>query len=379
MPHPTWVPTSGSVLFRKKNKTGRKHLEPDADISEAVPSIHVHRTLIIAAILLCPDPRGPGIASLAQGPAWGELKILWYNAENLFHPQDDSLPGDDEFTPTGIRNWSEGRYRKKLASVARVIVAAGEGEPPALVGLCEVENRRVLEELADHPILEPYGYGVVHRESPDHRGMDVACLYRANRVEIVHWRDIVSGASAGGEGTRNLLLVEAAWGRDTLDLVLLHLISRYSGEGATALPRREQAGQLARILDSLQVRHPNRLAVTAGDFNAPWEGFSLVPLHRDSTGAGMIRSIPLTGAPGSYKYHGKWSFIDQFLVSGATERYRLEGKVLWLSPLMEPDVTYGGMKPFRTYLGYSYNGGISDHLPLLLSVRRSPRSAGGRR
>jgi hypothetical protein len=308
----------------------------------------------------------------AQVPGRGDLRILWYNTENLYHPEDDSINGDDEFTPDGIRNWSEARYRQKLASVAKVIIAGGQEEPPEVVGLCEVENRRVVEELASHPILEPYGYRVVHRESPDHRGMDVACLYREKRIGLVNWRSLGSVASGRGEGTRNLLFLELGWGPDTLELVLLHFVSKYSGEGATAVLRREQAEQLAGILDSLQERHPDRLKVAAGDFNDPWEAYSLEPLHTGRSGEGTLYSISLSGAPGSYKYQGRWSCIDQFLVCGAVGRYRMAGEILALPPLLEPDGSYGGMKPNRTYQGYRYNGGISDHLPLLLTIRRSP-------
>jgi hypothetical protein len=114
----------------------------------------------------------------AQAKTRGERCIVWYNVENLFYPDNDSTAGDDEFTPWGLRHWTWPRYRDKLTALAKVIIASGRGESPDLVALCEVENAQVLEELCAHPILAPYHYSYLHRESHDHRGMDVACLIR---------------------------------------------------------------------------------------------------------------------------------------------------------------------------------------------------------
>ena len=114
-------------------------------------------------------------AELASLLGRGESCVVWYNVENLFYPDNDTIPGDDEFTPQGLRHWTWSRYRNKLTALAKVIIASGRGEAPELVALCEVENALVLEELCAHPILVPYHYSYLHRESRDHRGMDVAC------------------------------------------------------------------------------------------------------------------------------------------------------------------------------------------------------------
>ena len=99
-----------------------------------------------------------------QAVTRGDVCFVWYNVENLFYPENDSLPGDDEFTPEGLRHWSWSRYRAKLNALAKVIIASGDGEPPDLVGLCEVESARVLEDLCAHPILAAYKYNYFHRE-----------------------------------------------------------------------------------------------------------------------------------------------------------------------------------------------------------------------
>ena len=346
------------------------------------------------------------LSSLAAPPLSGQpisgqplsgppLRILWYNTENLFHPSDDSLAGDDEFTPAGIRNWNDFRYRQKLTSLAKVIVAAGEGDPPELVGFCEVEERLVLEELTGHPILAPYGYRVIHRDGPDHRGTEVACIYRERWVTVSGWETIPSVLTGRGERTRDLLRLELVWRKDTLDIVMVHLISKYGGEGVTAVPRRDQVKQVVGLIDSLHCIHPGRWKVVAGDFNDPPDAWSMEPVRRTNevtnrtieetvggqsvmTQARLIQ-VPLSGARGSYKYQGKWERIDQFLVSEGAGSYRVQGRILALPPLLTPDGSDGGVKPFRTYLGPVYQAGVSDHLPVLLEISRPFFSSDGGR
>lgn len=323
----------------------------------------------------------------AHKPDRGEIRLMWYNVENLFNPENDTIAGDDEFTPEGVRRWSYTRYRKKLIAIAKVIVASGEWDPPELVGLCEVEDARVLEDLVQHPILAPYGYRFVHCDSPDHRGMDVACLYREERIRLFGWQVHASGGGTADRGpahrgpahrgTRDMLHVSGVWGQhDSLDLFLVHLISKYSGAGFTAEPRKRQVSCLVQLVDSVHRVRKNSLKVLAGDFNEVMEGYSMEPIRKGSVGGDSIHSIHLEGSFGSYKYRGRWSRIDQFLACGQVGNYRLNGSILELPVLLTRDETYGGLKPHRSYVGYMYNGGISDHLPILLDIRGRPFSIG---
>jgi len=201
----------------------------------------------------------------AQHPVRGEFCLVWYNVENLFHPEDDPGTGDDEFTPGGKRNWTWSRYRNKLTAIARVIVASGRGEAPEMVGLCEVENALVLEDLCAHPILGPYRYGYLHKESPDHRGMDVACLIRMGSTEVLQWENMAFRPPV--TGTRDLMHICLKMGGDTLDLFLVHLLSKYGGAGATAELRRVQCGQLAAYMDSVHTKRGEGWMMAVGDFN----------------------------------------------------------------------------------------------------------------
>ncbi len=302
-------------------------------------------------------------------PAREKIRIMWYNVENLFYPDNDSIPGDDEFTPEGVRHWTYYRYQKKITAIAKVVVAAGLWDPPDLVGLCEIEDARVLRDLVRHPILAPYGYRFVHVNSPDHRGMDVVCLYRQKRIRLTGWEVFESKITQEDRGTRDILHFWGVWGKsDSLDLFLVHLISKYSGVGATAELRKRQVSQLVHHVDSVHQVRANSLKVLVGDFNEEMEGYSMEPMRMGIVGGDTIGRISLEGRLGSYKYRGRWSQIDQFLVCGQVKGYLFNGYMLELPVLLSPDETYGGIKPHRTYVGYRYNGGISDHLPILLDI-----------
>lgn len=300
-----------------------------------------------------------------QEPMRGELCLVWYNLENLYDPEDDSAASDDEFTPRGPRHWTWSRYRDKLTAVAKVIIASGRGDPPELVGLCEVENVRVLRDLSSHPILRPYRYTYFHRESNDHRGMDLGCLIRMERIQALQWECIAFAPPVSG--TRDLMHLSLPWEGDTLDLFLVHLISQYRGTGATAALRREQAEQLVRLMDSVHAERSGGWIMAAGDFNEPYQGYSLEPLRFARFGADSLSPVPPVNGLGSYKYKGRWSSIDQVLVQRS-----LPGTIgvstLQVSPLLTEDIEYGGKKPRRCYEGYRYQGGISDHLPLLIDL-----------
>ena len=302
-------------------------------------------------------------------PVRGEIRIMWYNVENLFNPDNDTIPGDDEFTPDGVRRWTFFRYHKKITAIAKVVVAAGGWDPPDLVGLCEVEDAQVLGDLVQHPILAPYGYRFVHCDSPDHRGMDVACLYREKRFRLLGWEVFESEITTEDRGTRDMLHCWGVWGKgDSLDLFLVHLISKYSGAGATAGFRKRQVSHLVHLVDSVQQLREKSLKVLAGDFNEEMDGYSMEPIRKRVVGGDSIVRVHPDGHLGSYKYRGRWSQIDQFLVCGQVEKYRIKGSILELPALLSHDETYGGIKPHRTYVGYLYNGGISDHLPILLDI-----------
>jgi endonuclease/exonuclease/phosphatase family metal-dependent hydrolase len=298
----------------------------------------------------------------------GEICFVWYNVENLFYPDDDSARGDEEFTAQGMRHWTWTRYRDKLTALAKVIIASGRGEAPGLVGLCEVENARVLEELCAHPILSPYQYSYFHRESHDHRGMDVACLVRRERIHVFHWENFAFAPPV--PETRELMHISLNLLGDTLDLFLVHLLSKYGGAGATADLRRAQTGQLVELVDSVYKLRQRGGIMLAGDFNEAYTGYSMEALRNASFGGDSLSLLLPENGYESYKYRGNWSPIDQVLIGGSIPA-SIEVSVLKLAPLLTEDLEYGGMKPRRSYEGFQYRGGVSDHLPLLIDISPS--------
>jgi len=308
-------------------------------------------------------------AELVNSVARGEFCLVWYNVENLFYPDNDSISGDDEFTPQGLRHWTWSRYRDKLTSLAKVIIASGRGEPPELVALCEVENALVLEDLNSHPILAPYHYTTLHKESHDHRGMDVACLVRKRMIESVLWETIAFTPPV--LETRDVMHISLTLGGDTLDLFLVHLLSKYGGAGATAVLRSCQTAQLVQFMDSVYAVRQRGLIMAAGDFNETYEGYAMEAMRSARFGGDSLSVLLPENGHGTYKYRGRWSPIDQVLVLQSLVQGSVRVSTLQLPALLTEDMQFGGIKPRRTYEGFQYAGGVSDHLPLVIDLTPS--------
>jgi len=291
-----------------------------------------------------------------------ELSLLFYNVENLFHPSDDSISGDDPFTPVGERYWTYKKYRKKISSICKVILAAGGWEPPWFIGLCEIENEKVLKDLIFHPLLINSNYKYLHRDSPVHRGIDVALLYKPDRVSLLSHRFIINDLPGRARGTRDFLHGEFATANDTLDIFINHWTSKYGGAYETEELRLYQAKLLSCVIDTLLLNQGGHKVIIAGDFNDNSHSASIQLLCK----SGQIREIPPQNGKCTYKYHGKWDLIDHIFIAGSWSQNECRSEVIEAQYLLEKDVSYTGVKPFRTYSGFAYNGGISDHLPILL-------------
>lgn len=108
------------------------------------------------------------------------LLVMFWNVENYFDTYDNPNTNDEEFTPMGENHWTRKKFEQKRDDIAKTIMLAADqyGEFPALLGLCEIENRYVLEELVENTPLARVGYKIIHKDSPDSRGIDAALLYR---------------------------------------------------------------------------------------------------------------------------------------------------------------------------------------------------------
>jgi predicted extracellular nuclease len=315
------------------------------------------------------------------------FQIAFYNTENLFDPQDDSTKNDDAFTPEGMNHWSYTRLRRKINNIAKVFVAMGEPEPPDIIGLAEIENDYVLRQLCYHSPLERFGYSIIHYDSPDARGIDVALLYRKEHVHILYSKAIpIVFPFEPKSRNRDILYCRALLdNRDTVHLFVNHWTSRYSGYAATIPKRNYYAQVLRHHTDSILQANPNAAIVIMGDFNDYPTDESLrhiLAARSPKEGESPSRLINLMMEfnnlqnQGTHKHEDFWGCLDQLIVSESLmdqqQRCHIEEKraVIFKADFMVvPDEKYGGEKVFRTFLGPRYIGGYADHLPVFLWLR----------
>ena len=320
-------------------------------------------------------------AGISPGPY--RIRILaFYNVENLFDTRNDSLTADDSRTPEGVDRWTVERYRLKLGRIAGVLSDIGREtarRSPDLIGLCEVENREVLEDLLGQEALQNKGYGVVHYDSPDRRGIDVALLYKKTcftPLASASRRLMLYDTRNRRRYTRDQLLVYGVLDGEPIYLSVNHWPSRSGGVAATEAYRREAASLQRRILDSVLRLDPHARFVSMGDYNDDPTDASIrfvlgAQSTRDSLGAreffNPMEPLFLAGS-GSLAYGDRWNLFDQILLNGNwfsdTSGYRFwKAQVFRPGYLLTSSGPYKGY-PFRTYAGGAYQGGYSDHLPV---------------
>jgi len=311
---------------------------------------------------------------------------MFYNVENLFDTLNDTLKQDDEFLPEGFMRWTPYKYWQKQRNITRVITAVGEMYPPALVGLCEVENDSVLFDLTRRSPLRAQDYQYIITDSPDERGIDVALLYQPHQFRLLEASEYeISFRHPERRPTRNILHAagEVVNG-DTIDLFVCHFPSRSEGRLATEPARVDAATLLRRKCDSIFSLRQNAHILIMGDFNDHPEDKSLSrvlgakrvddPPERDKL-YNLLHGDLKNGERGTYKYRGRWEILDQFIVSGnlmmAGSHIRIKGDSaeIFRAPfLLEEDKRYYGIKPYRTSQGPRYLGGFSDHLPIRMDL-----------
>jgi endonuclease/exonuclease/phosphatase family metal-dependent hydrolase len=315
-----------------------------------------------------------------------KVMMMFYNVENLFDINKDSSKNDIEFLPDGLRRWNSSRYYKKLNSLFRAIVSGGEWGPPEIIGFAEIENRKVIEDLINNTYLSRYSYGIIHEESPDKRGIDVGLIFRKDIVNVLSYDSwIPRGYTKDNFFTRTVLYVKCAMLGDTVHILVNHWPSKLGGALANESLRLDVAEMIREKADSIAlVSDEKAKIVILGDFNCTWNDKEMKILT--NSGVNNIngtrnRFINLSEKPakngiGSYRYQGIWELIDQVIVSEyfincEVGLYTNEDffKVNNSDFLLTNDSKYPGKTPFSTFLGYRYQGGYSDHLPVLLEIR----------
>jgi hypothetical protein len=344
----------------------------------------MRHTVIICALLLS------SLFMKAQ-PLVKDGIIAFYNLENLFDTIDTPNVLDEEFTPGGLNKWTGEKYREKLNNLAMAISRIGEDEGwkggPAVLGVAEIENRSVLEDLVANPLLKESNYQIVHYDSPDLRGVDVALLYRPRFFRVTSSsRAVLDIKNEEGEEifTRDQLVVSGIFDGEPMHFIVCHWPSRSSGE-MTTRPRRNAAAMLSRhLVDSLTVIDPKAKIFVMGDLNDDPSDESLRKYLRAVPNPGKLKAGELVNTMyplykkgiGSLNYRDGLNLFDQIIITPAltgkdysTYKFRL-ARVFNSSFLMQKDGQYKGY-PLRSFAGTVWQGGFSDHFPVYVVIVKS--------
>lgn len=296
-----------------------------------------------------------------------QMTLVELNCENLFDCRHDSLKQDTEWLPDGQRQWTPARYWRKLNNLGQEILSCQEEGLPDLVALVEVENDSVVFDMTRRSLLRNAGYRYLMTSSPDVRGIDVALLYQPMTFRPIcyDYLDIIPLENM--RPTRDILYVQGETvSRDTLHVFVVHAPSRFGGERQTR-PNRKLI--VDRLSDAICLLPPDAKVIVAGDFNDYADSPSLLFLEQNRLHNVSRGAVGTNGAQGTYRYEGVWESIDHVLVSHSLLPTIEQVYVNDAPFLLEEDKKYGGVKPLRTFNGYRYQRGFSDHLPLVVRFR----------
>lgn len=318
-------------------------------------------------------------------------KIVFYNLENFFDTVNDPEVLDDEFTPEGPKKWTQDKYDKKLHNMERVFfdIAAINKDYPVVIGVSEVENRNVLEDIVAAPKLAPANYRIVHHDSPEARGVDVAFFYRADVFKLEGEKAIRTIIpSLPNFKTRDILTM---WGKiDGEDFLFMvgHWPSRLGGEEASEYKRIAVGEQMRSIADSVKQIRPDVKVVLMGDFNDdPTD-----PSITQGLGAKLkVKELQkgdyyapyasmLKAGYGTLAYGDAWNIFDNIvvtenLVNDTTDKLKIQkapgskfyGNIFKRHYMVQKEGQYKGY-PLRTYVGNNFQGGYSDHFPVYIYI-----------
>ena len=311
-----------------------------------------------------------------------QIKVAFYNVENLFDTKDDPNKKDEEFLPDSKKKWTQERYIQKLNNLYKVFSGIeGEGNVPAIIGLSEVENKNVLRDLVRQTSINER-YGIVHHESADVRGIDCALLYDSSIFKVLEHEALPVHFDFDPEvKTRDILYAKGQinGADEILHIFVNHWSSRRGGLEASEPKRVTCALVLKGKLVEIFKEDENANILIMGDFNDETNNKSIAEiLGAKSTSKNLSNNslFNTTAAldkagKGTYNYKGNWNMLDQMIVSTnlLTDKKGLNAQteaVIFQEDWMMYDDKKRGKVPSRTYGGPNYYGGCSDHLPIYL-------------
>ncbi len=303
-----------------------------------------------------------------------KLSIAFYNLENLFDIIDDEDTLDNDFLPSSDKKWTEKRYKNKLRKLSFAISNIGLediGQPPAIMGFAEVENKQVIEDLLNAKHLKELPYDYVHYDSPDERGIDVGLIYDATKFSVTTSEVFpVNLFDDQGERdyTRDILLVSGILENNSIHILVNHWPSRRNGAEETEYKRLTASKKVEEIIDNLKRKEDNPRIVVMGDFNDGPLNNSIKNLVNNQDLYNPMATLKSRDR-GSLNHKLEWNLFDQILFS--TNFFETDGLSYKEANIFDADFLklfngkYKGI-PFRTYVGKKYKGGYSDHFPVYI-------------
>ncbi|MBR3565504.1 MAG: endonuclease/exonuclease/phosphatase family protein [Paludibacteraceae bacterium] len=318
--------------------------------------------------------------------------IAFYNLENLFDTIDDPITNDQEFLPEGGYHWNTVKYRNKQHNMAYAISKMCERAESsnylahlAVLGVSEVENRAVLEDLVAQPEIAKYNFQIIHKESPDRRGIDVGLLYNPRYFQPTKSRWVPFEMPERPDfKTRDQLVVSGYLlpFNEKIHVIVNHWPSRYGGEEASR-PNRAQAARITMsICDSIYARDPKAKIIIMGDLNDDPINVPCAEIlnakkdKKDVEPQGLYNTMwkHYADGNGTLMYQGSWNLFDQIIISGNLANANREVELTyWTSevfnaPFLTEQTGKSKGGPLRTTSGGVWTNGYSDHFPTMIYV-----------
>ena len=342
------------------------------------------RKLIITIVL---------VSALAVCFAQKPHKIMFYNMENFFDTINDPETNDEEFLPDGAKRWNSVKYNKKLHNMERVLfdIAAMDRNYPIVIGVSEIENRSVLEDIVSTPKLRPANYSICHYDSPDLRGVDVAFLYRPDVFKLEGSENVpIRIESLPDFRTRGIVTMWGTIDGEPFLFMVSHWPSRLGGQQASAFKRNAVARQMRAIADSVLMVNPATKIVAMGDFNDDPTDESVEVYLGAKTSLKKLQpgdfytpfADMLKAGLGTLAYRDTWNLFDNIVLTenlacGTTGKLRIVkdpnkktkyyGNIFKPSYLIQKEGQFKGY-PLRSFVGNNFQGGFSDHLPVFIYI-----------
>lgn len=317
--------------------------------------------------------------------------VMFYNLENLFDIYDDPNVHDEEFLPEGAKNWTQAKYEKKLSNMAEVIftLASSNKAFPTIIGVSEIENRRVLDDLISQSKLAKANYQIVHYDSAEARGVDVALFYRPDQFQY-EWSVPIRTRipEIPDFKTRDILAVFGRIEGEPFCFFVNHWSSRRSGSKSSEFLRVGAANTVRSFADSLQQAQPDVKIVIMGDLNDDPVDRSIYEVLGAKGNVSEVKKggyfnpyyAMLKAGYGSLAYQDAWNIFDnqiinENLLNGTTGELKIQkapkskfyGNIFRRQFMLQQEGQYRGY-PLRTYSGNTFMGGYSDHLPVFILI-----------